>query len=180
MNQVKDFIEYIFNALKIWIIIQPWQQGIRVRNGNKTKLLNKGIYFKIPYFDSVYVQESRLRIGDTPTQTVTTKDGKTITICSAIGYSIVDIEKLYDTLYHPETTISNIATSEVATYIFTKNSDEIKPKDIEAAVLKELNASDYGLKFEYFKITSFAIARTFRLIQDQNWGVESLSMDTKK
>jgi len=180
MLQIKEFFEYIFDVFKIWVIIQPWQQGIRVRNGNKTKLLEKGIYFKIPYFDSVYIQESRLRIGDTPTQTVTTKDSKTITISSAIGYSIVDIQKLYDTLYHPETTISNIASSEVASFIFTKNSNEINPSDIEGTVLNKLNSLDYGLKFEYFKITSFAIARTFRLIQDQQWGVESLNMDKKK
>jgi regulator of protease activity HflC (stomatin/prohibitin superfamily) len=62
MYQVKEFFEYIFNAVKIWIIIQPWQQGLRVRNGKDVKLLNGGIYFKLPYFDSVYVQETRLRV----------------------------------------------------------------------------------------------------------------------
>lgn len=180
MGNLKDFFEYLFNAFKIWVIIQPWEQGIRTRNGNSTKLLNKGIYFKLPYFDSVYVQESRLRIGDTPTQTVTTKDGKTITISSAIGYSIDNIEQLYNTLYHPETTISNISSSETATYIFSKNADEINPTEIEKVVLEKLNSLDYGLKFEYFKITSFAIARTYRLIQDAQWGVESLNMSTKK
>ncbi len=24
MNQIKDFIDYIINAIKIWIIVQPW------------------------------------------------------------------------------------------------------------------------------------------------------------
>ncbi len=45
MNQLKDFFEYIFNAFKIWIIVQPWQTGIRVRAGNKIKKLEKGILF---------------------------------------------------------------------------------------------------------------------------------------
>ena len=180
MNQVQAFLEYIFNSFKIWIIIQPWQQGIRVRNGSGMKILNKGIYFKIPYFDSIFIQESRLRIGDVPTQTVTTKDYKNITISSAIGYSIVDIEKLYNTLYHPETTIRNFASSKVATLIFTKDAKDIKPEEIEIEVLKELEGLDCGLKFESFKIISFAIARTIRLIQDQNWGGENLDMDSKK
>ena len=59
MNQVKDFFEYIFNAVKIWIIVQPWQTGIRVRNGKQVKKLTGGIYFRLPYFDSVFIQENR-------------------------------------------------------------------------------------------------------------------------
>ena len=180
MNQVKDFFEYLFNSIKIWVIIQPWQQGIRVRSGNDIKLLNKGIYFKFPYFDSVYVQDSKLRIGDVPTQTVTTKDMKCITITSSLGYTITDIEKLYNTLYHPETTIRNIAMSIVATLIFTKNIGEVEPKEIEKEVLKELEDLDYGLTFTYFRITNFAVARAYRLIQDQDWGGENLNLNEKK
>lgn len=32
MNQVQQFFEYITNAIKIFVIVQPWQTGIRVRN----------------------------------------------------------------------------------------------------------------------------------------------------
>jgi len=108
MNQIKDFFEYIFNAIKIWIIVQPWQQGIRVRAGKNTKILFPGVYFRIPYVDSVYVQESRLRIASMPIQTCTSKDLKTVTINASIGYSISCIKTLYNTLYHPEITITNM------------------------------------------------------------------------
>lgn len=33
MNQVKEFFEYIFNAIKILVIVQPWESGLRVRLG---------------------------------------------------------------------------------------------------------------------------------------------------
>jgi len=78
MNQVQQFFEYIFNAVKIFIIVQPWQTGIRVRNGTQVKRLNRGVYFRIPYFDSVFIQESRLRVVDMPIQTLTSKDLKTV------------------------------------------------------------------------------------------------------
>ncbi len=35
MNQIKDFFEYIFNAFKIWIIIQQWEQGLPTRDGSQ-------------------------------------------------------------------------------------------------------------------------------------------------
>lgn len=181
MNQIKDFFEYIFNSIKIWVIVQPWEQGIRVRSGNHIKKLNAGIHFKIPYLDSVYVQETRLRMIQLCLQTLTSKDLKTLTINSSLGYSITNIELLYNTLYHPEGTISNMAMSEISDFIFKNNLSDIDPSSIEQAVLAKLNAENYGLKFEYFRITNFAAVRTYRLIQDsQSWVDNSLKMNEKK
>lgn len=180
MNQVQQFFEYIFNAVKIFVVVQPWETGIRVRNGKQIKKLEKGIYFRIPYFDSVYVQESRLRVVEMPIQTLTSKDLKTVTINSSFGYSITDVEKLYDTLYHPESTLQSIAMSEVASFIFGKNLEDVTPQSLEEYVLNKLNEEDYGISFEYFRITNFAVVRTYRLIQDQSWVGESLNMSNKK
>lgn len=180
MNQIKDFFEYIFNSIKIWVIVQPWQSGIRVRNGKYVKTLEGGIYFRIPYFDSVYIQEKRLRVILLPIQNLTSKDLKTVTINGSIGYSITNLERLYETLYHPETTISNMAMSAMSDFVFKNNMQDIDPDKIGRAVLNSLNADDYGIKFDYFKITSFAVVRTFRLIQDHSWFDENLNMDKKK
>ncbi len=180
MNQIKEFFQYIFDAIKIWIIVQPWQQGLRVRNGKHIKVLKGGIYFRIPYLDSIYIQETRLRVCSLPIQTLTSKDLKTITLSSSIGYSITSLEQLYKSLHHPETTLSNMAMSEISDFVFKNDLLDIDPDKIQIAVLDKLNAGNYGLKFEYFRITSFAVVKTFRLIQDQSWISEGLSMDDKK
>jgi len=180
MNQIQQFIEYITNAIKIWVIVQPWESGLRVRCGNRIKPLSKGIYFKLPYFDSVYVQEVRLRVRDLSVQTLTSKDGKTITLSCSMGYSISNVQKLYETLYHPEQTLSNIAMSELAQIVFSMNAAEVTPELIERKVLKKLSASEYGLRFEYFKVNNFAVVRTYRLIQDHTWSEEGLKMTEKK
>ncbi|TQI72285.1 SPFH domain/Band 7 family protein [Gramella sp. Hel_I_59] len=180
MGQIQQFIEYIFNALKIWVIVQPWEAGIRVRNGKKIKKLDKGIHFKLPYFDSVYVQEIRLRVRELPMQTLTSKDLKTITLNSSIGYSIRDIEKLYQTLYRPEMTLQNIAMSAIAEVVYTTNARDVSPELLEKSVLSKLSAEDYGLNYEYFKVTNFAVVRTYRLIQDQSWVDSGFSLNEKK
>ena len=180
MNQIQQFFEYLLNAVKIWIIVQPWQTGIRVRLGKYVTKLEKGLYFRIPYIDSVYVQENRLRVAAMPVQTLTSKDFKVITVNGAIGYIITDVEKLYHTLFHPETTIINLTMSKVADHVFTNKMENISPEQIEKEVLEKLNAHDYGLEFRYFKITNFAVVKTFRLIQDQSWVSEGLAMNEKR
>lgn len=180
MNQVKDFFQWLLDVIKIFIIIQPWQTGIIVRNGKKIRKISKGIFFRLPYFDSVFVQENRLRVSNMAIQTLTTKDLNTITLNSSCGYSIIDIEKLYNTLYHPEITIANMCMSEVAEFVFEKNLKDITPKAIEDQVLIKLKQLDYGICFEYFRLSNFAVVKTFRLIQDQSWVSEGLQMNEKK
>jgi regulator of protease activity HflC (stomatin/prohibitin superfamily) len=162
--------------------VQPWESGIRVRFGKYSKRINADIHVRVPFFDAVYVQEVRLRVASIPLQTVTTKDGETITIGSAVGYSITDIEKLYKTLYHPETTIQNIVLSYVAEYIFSKTKSDITPDTCQNIVSEAIKSEmeKYGIKIKYIKITGFAIAKTFRLIQDQSWVHEGIDMNQKR
>jgi hypothetical protein len=180
MNQVQQFLEYILNSFKIWIIVQPWELGIRVRLGKKIKPLRKGIYFKIPYIDSVYVQEIRLRVVSMPVQTSMTLDEKTVTFSAVIGYTVEDIEKLYQTLYHPEQTIINIAMSESTKYLSTQNLKNISFDEIEKNIISKINSEKYGLNISYYKLTNFAAVRTYRLIQDGNWFHEGNDMNKKK
>jgi len=181
MIQIKEFFEYIFNVFKIWVIIQPWEKGLRVRLGNKIKRLESGIYFKIPYFDSIYVKEYRLKMLQLPIQTLTSKDNQTITINTCLGYSITDIEKLYNSVCHPEGVLSNIAMSEVSGFISKNNLESVNTENLEKLIIKTLNEQDFGLKLEYFKITNFAVVKTFRLIQDgQSWIENGLDLNEKR
>ncbi len=179
MNQIKEFFQWIIDSLKIWIIVQPWESAVRVRMGKNTKVLTKGIFFRIPYLDSVFVQENRLRIVQMSLQTLTTKDLNAITIEGAVGYTIKDIEKLYNTLYQPETTISNLVKSKIAEYIFERNHNEILPSELENSIMMDLQQLDYGIDIQYFRVQNFAIVKTFRLIQDQSWSSEGIRMSDK-
>jgi len=180
MGQVKEFLEYLLNVIKIWVIIQPWESALIVRNGKRIKKVTKGIYFKLPYFDSVFVQETRLRVVSMPVQNITTKDGKTVTINSAMGYIISDIDLLYNTLYHPETTISNMTMGVISDILTETESNNISLNKIVEETKKRLALDDYGITLKYFKFINFAMVGTYRIIQDQSWIGEGLLMDDKR
>lgn len=166
MNWVKDLIDYLTGLLKWWVIVLPWQEGIRIRMGKSELHLKKGIYLKLPIIDNVFIQNVRLRYTQLPIQTVTTKDGKTITILGAIGYQIIDITKLYHSITNPDATICGIAMAKLSEFVATHDLSECSPASLEAAVV--IDGDQYGLKTE-IKITGFASVRTYRLIQDHAW-----------
>lgn len=176
-NTIAGFLQRIFQW---WFTVMPWEQAIRVRAGKRAKLLKAGLYLRIPFVDAVYVQTTRMRMADSPMQTMSTKDGNTITVKSVVGYVIDDVQKLYNTLTHPEMTLASMSMGLVGDYVRSKNISEITPAAIEDFVAKEINATQYGLKDFSIKIVTFAIVKTFRLIQDGTYMGEGLNMQPIK
>src|SRR5688572_20343223 len=102
MENIKDIFQFLSRFFQWYFIVMPWEQAVFIRAGKSHKTLGKGIYFKIPFLDVVYIQTTRRRMIEAPMQTVTTKDGHAITIKAGVSYKIVDMFKLYNSLYHPE------------------------------------------------------------------------------
>lgn len=169
MNIISDFLTHIGKIFQWWVVVMPWEKCIRVRLGKKIAVLSAGTFFRIPFFDAIYIQTIRLRMVSLPLQTITTKDKFTLTINASAGYKISDIYKLYNTLHQPEGTICNIVLSKMAEYISTHDLQECNPQSIEEEVMKKLKEDDYGIEYEYVKIIGYAVVKTFRLIQDSHW-----------
>lgn len=180
MELVNTITAFLVKIFQWWFTVMPWEQALLIRNGKNVKLLGAGIYLKVPFIDAVYIQTTRMRMVDTPMQTVSTKDSSTLTIKTVIGYTIDDIQVLYNRLYHPEMTLNSMSMGYVGEFVRDHNIEEVTPSNIEGYVNSKILASSYGLKDLTIKITTFAIVKTFRLIQDGSYLHEGLNMEPKK
>lgn len=176
-NTITAFLAKLFQW---WFTVMPWEQALLIRRGKLVKLLGAGLYLKIPFIDTVYLQTTRMRMVDTPMQTISTKDGSTITIKLAIGYTIDNIQILYNKLYHPEMTINSMAMGFVGEFVRDNELSAITPAKIEQFVNQSIASDSFGLKNLNIKITTFATVKTFRLIQDASGLYEGLNMEAKK
>jgi regulator of protease activity HflC (stomatin/prohibitin superfamily) len=180
MEYIGKLFDFLQRLIVWWITIMPWEKAVHVRLGKRVKILSAGIHLRIPLIDCVYVQTTRMRVVQLPPQTVTTKDGKIITISMNMGYTIVDILILYQTLYHADQTIGNIIQGVVADEIYKRDLIQCIPKELEIAVQSNIDGVDYGLEFKYINITGFAVVKTYRLIQDGYWSQINNELQTDK
>lgn len=178
MNWLQDILNRIERLLTWWIVVNPWESAVRVTFGKKMRVLAPGMWFKIPFVHNVRVQSVRLRVITCGLQTVTSKDGTTITVRLVIGFSIEDIAKLYNSLDSPDLTMANFAMGETADLIARRTTNECKPETIQDMVKSKLTEQSYGLKLEYVKVTNFAIVRTYRLMGDHHWNEGNLNMES--
>lgn len=174
---LRELLSQIARLFTWVLMVSPWEQALRVRAGKHVKLLHAGAHLRIPFIDRVFRQSVRRRLCTIPPQTVTTADGKTITIGALLGYSIVDLLKLYQTLHDAHDTIEAEASAAVADYVATHDLCECRPLLIQEWVLQRIDLMQYGLSRAEFRISCFAVVRTLRLITGnlKDWNDERLN-----
>lgn len=180
MNYLRETLEYLSKLFQWWVIVEPWEAGLRVRFGKHIKVMSAGTFFRIPFFDAVYIQEVRMRMYSMNPQTVTSKDGHTITIVASVGYSISDILTLYESISQPDSTIGNTVLGTISDYVTKNTIQDCGPTKIEQEVSNKLSELSYGIKFEQVRITGYAIVKTYRLIQDGSYVNDGVQLTVKR
>ena len=166
MSWLQQIIESVGQLLRWWFVVLPWEQAIRIRLGKHILLVNGGLHFQVPFIDRVYIQNIRRRIAPIHIQTITTQDGKTVTLAGSLSYKITDIEKLYRTLHQAEHTIMQSVQGIVSDFVIRNDLVDCAPKQIAENVTDQLDLEKYGLGETEFFLTDFAVVRTYRILQD--------------
>jgi len=91
MNQIFEWISKLISSFKFWVVVPPWDFGIRVRLGRRGVGMAPGAHWRIPFVDEVLLVNTRLRITVTPTTTInSTETGKCKVLSATVAYRIQD------------------------------------------------------------------------------------------
>ena len=159
--QVKNLV---VNLFQWWVVITPWEQGVRVRMGRYETLLTAGLHLKLPIVDKVYKQPIRLRSQFINGQTVTSADGKTIAISGAFQFEITDLLMLYRTLHNAHDVIEQRVQSIVALYCEDAAAAAITPERLSGEVKDALDLTPFGIRSRGYAVTDIAIVRPLRIV----------------
>lgn len=179
MNNIKELLIYLTNQFKFWFIIKEWDYGLQLRRGKIIRELDYGMYFKIPFFDSVYAKPKRIQDIEISQVNFTTKDMKQMTISANIMFNIINIKDYYNGYSEPLSIIDGYVKSYIARYFLGINYIEFSQELFENYILTCLkyNIVDKGVQFNEFKLTSISNARTYRLITDKLYSQKDSHLD---
>lgn len=165
MTWVTQLFDALVKPFRWWVVVAPWERGIRVRTGKSVKQLDPGIHLRIPLLDRIYVQTVRIRMISAQGQTIATSDGLVLTLSVAIQYAICDIVRVYNSVANLEDTLLNVIEGLIAEIVATAQADALSPKVIEEQVTARMPSMNWGLSDVKCRVTSYAFVRTYRLIQ---------------
>lgn len=167
MGWVSQVLELLSKPFIWWVVVAPWESGIRSRLGKHITVLGPGIHWRFPFIDRVYIQSVRLRMISDSGQTMTTSDGKAVTISVAIQYCIIDIHRLFTEVAHPESTLLHHVHGLIAQTVSQTTSAELSPTMLEEKVTAQTPSEKWGLGQVKVWIISYAIVKTYRLMMNE-------------
>lgn len=171
MDAIIAFISNFIDQIIPWAIVQPWEEGLRVRFGRYTTPIHPGTYFHIPFFDDYHVRDIKPRVINLPNQTIKTADDKVLTVSAAMAYQVVEVSKTFTEVYDHEDSLINMTMGQLADYIATHTAAEctiaaIRPS-VERVVRRE--AKKWGVEVQDIYLTDLAEVAVLRLLQDNNF-----------
>ena len=164
MQWLSQILSSLAQPLKWWIVIAPWEGGLRIRLGKVAGELGPGIHFRIPFLDRLYVQSLQLRLISDNGQTMTTSDGKVVTVAMGIEYGIGNLLRVYEMLANPETVLMYRVQGIIADHVTAVTASVLSPQTIEQAVTDNITVDEWGMDRLRLHITSFAFVRCYRLL----------------
>jgi len=178
MNGIISQIAFYLSKLRFWFTVNPWETAIRVRLGRNVIKYGPGVHFKIPALDRVFIASDRTHVTNLPNQTVTTTCGRVVTVSAVVTYRIVDIDKLYSTLFNVTDWIINESLSCIAKHLLSVRFDQIVWNNISDDIMKLMPSTDkYGVIVEKIQMTDAAVTKAFRFISDSGgnqWWTQKL------
>lgn len=164
MSGIKQIIEALKSLLQWWVVCAPWEQVIRVTAGKRVRLLGAGIHRRIPILDRVYRQSTRLRALSLPAQTLTTADGKTVTVALMVSFAVRDLLRLYNTLHHAEGTIQAIVLGACGEFVTSTPAADVTAPAVAHWTADRADLKRYGLDDITVAVATFAYVKTYRMI----------------
>lgn len=169
MNVIRDILDLLAKLLSWWFVVLPWEQAVRVRAGSHKRLYNAGLHFKVPFLDYVWTQNTRRRASSVEAQTLSTKDGKTITLAGSLAYRVEDVMLLQVSLHQAAATLGQMVAGACSSFVITHDFSDCTPNAIvqavNAAITEEF--SRVGLRDVRYFLTDFVTTdRTYRLVQN--------------
>jgi regulator of protease activity HflC (stomatin/prohibitin superfamily) len=151
-----------------WVVLDPWEEGIRVRLGKWVKDLKPGLHWMIPFADrveTVNVLPQRITL---PNQSVRCADGKVIAISGALMYGIKNARRVWLEVEDHDESLVTLAMNRLAEYAASVPGDEVTVDNLQKHVLPVLRrqATKWGIDVRDLGVKDLAPHKVYRFMGD--------------
>lgn len=165
-DKLISLIQQFLNELIPIFIVDQWDEAVVLRYGKFHKVFKPGLYFKIPFLDSVWRCTIITQSIDIPPQSVTTADGHNVVVKGIIRFSVVDIKTFLLTITQPADVLTDTTGGMIREII--EDTEWYNITDIDKKLTSEVGkfVKKWGIKVERVTLTDLQIANSIRVIQD--------------
>lgn len=168
MQAFVDLLRSFFQSLQMWVIINPWERGLRTRLGKHIKVLQPGIHIMLPIIDETLTLTITPQIINLPNQSVNTSDSVAVAISGAVEYGIIDVRRAMLNVQDFDESLQNLAMGITAHFVAEREYHECELIDLEEQICAGIREAceSWGLDVRRVYLTDFVEHKVYRVMSD--------------
>lgn len=159
------WIQSIWDHFKPLVFVLQYERGILFRFGKFIKVLDPGPHFKIPFIDDYHLENVKTDTLNIAPVSITTLDGKTISIGCEFDFTIDDIVLALVETNDWRSNLHDICLGIMSDHLEDCNWEDIKKKIVKNQISKriEKRAAEMGVTLSNFNFTDKATTKALTL-----------------
>jgi hypothetical protein len=169
-DKLFDFIEAVWEWFVFWVVLDPYEAGVVIQLGTYRRTLTGGVWLICPFgIDDVKYETVVRQTAYLDVQSVTSKDGKSLSLAGIVTFIITDIRKFLLEIDDGESDMVNMIYGIITDFVEAHDWDNIRGPQFNKKVLDKCrrDCENYcGVKIISIKWSDKATARNLRLWND--------------
>lgn len=170
LDRLFDFIHDFLGLFQFWVIIDEYERGVVKTLGvrrRKNPVLVGGFHFVWPLgIDEVLVDNVVPCVDEFDEQSLTTKDGKAITMNAVVMWSISDIQKILFDVEDADSALEEGTCGIIGELVEETNWSEVHSQKFRRTVEKRVRSrvKKWGIKIHSVQFKNLTQSRAIRLL----------------
>ena len=167
LERLIDVLLEVWRVLIPWVVLPDDQVGLVRRLGVCHRKLRHGLNWKIPIVETAMVETSALDSVVLREQSLTTKDGQSVTLRGVITYRVVDPVKYIVEVDNPLTVVNDVGCCVIGELVPELTAaDVLRGPGFLATLTRRIKAraKHWGVEVQSCGLADATIARTIRLL----------------
>lgn len=165
-DKLIDLIVTFIHDFLPFKIVNQWEEGVHLRNGKFIRVVKPGLNFKVSFFDNIITTPVITQTVNLRSQTVTSKDEKSIVLSSIVRYHVHDVEKFLLGVMHANDVL--VDTTQGIIRDIVEDTDWNDLVDLTTKVLPIVNeqVNKWGITIELVSFPDLGEIITYRIINE--------------
>lgn len=164
INLLVSFIEDVIP----FRFVKQYDNGIFLRCGKFRKVVKPGLIWKFPFFEKIETQTIVTTTLSVPTQSVMTKDMKSLVVKAMVRYRVIDVEAFMLKVYDAQDAIADTTQSIVKEQILERVWADCLDNELDNTITKKVRTAvrHWGLEIEKVTLTDMGLIKSLRLFNE--------------
>lgn len=165
-DKLIDLIVTFIHDFLPFKIVNQWEEGVHLRNGKFKRVVKPGLNFKVSFFDTIITTPVITQTVNLRSQTVTSKDEKSIVLSSIVRYHVHDVEKFLLGVMHANDVL--VDTTQGIIRDIVEDTDWNDLVDLTNKVTPTVNeqVNKWGITIELVSFPDLGEIITYRIINE--------------